>query len=171
MAAIPWNANRGMREVIIENHEPAVKRRDLEMLGKSIDAKLKALHCSESQHFKKLAHQAKCNERRLLKKLRGVELLEIIRDRRGRGGRRDELELLLLAGLDGEGTGGDDTALLAAALLDERGGRGGGGERRAEQDIEMMMLNNRVNRIANNVTQLDTLLGVRPINLAAPATV
>lgn len=167
----PWNGNRATREVIIENHEPGVKRRDLEMLGKSLSCQVRAVQKAQCEMFKKQAHMAKCNERKLMKKLNQVELLEVIRRRGGHGGgRRDELlELILLAGGEGGlgGGDGDNAALLAVLLEEERGGgrhHGGGGR---SEEIELMMMNNRINKLSNNVTQLDTLLGVRPINPAA----
>lgn len=159
MSTYPWNAPRS-REVVIRSHEAGVKRHDLESMGKHLSCQMKAMQAKQEKQFKCAAKLARCNERKTLRKLREIELLEVLR-RRGRGGgRRDELaEVLLLGGLNGEDGGDDNTALLALLLEEER--RGGHGGR--HDDVELMLLNNRVNKLASNVTQLDTILGVRPL--------
>lgn len=170
----PWNGTRATREVIIENHEPGVKRRDLELLGKSMSCQLKGLKVMQKDMFKKTMQMKRCSDRKVLRKLNEVQLLEIIRQRRrgGGGGDRDRelLEIILLGGAGGLGGSGDDDSnlLIPTLLLEEEGRRGGnGGGRHNRDELEMMIMNNRINKLSNNVTQLDTLLGVRPINPAS----
>lgn len=175
----PWNSVRvepQVREVIIERerkvpmNNTGALAREIMCAKKDTDQKLHAIMHQQKCSTHKLLMAQKCAEKKLRKKLRDIEFLEIIRNRNngyghGRGG-IDDAALFLLADDDD----GDDNSFLLAALLD----REGGGRRHHDhhdhegRDLARVLgrMDRRLDRLSNNVTQLDTLLGVRPINPA-----
>ena len=166
----PWNSVRpAVREVIIEKSQPMVSNqviaKEIMYAQKSTDHKLHTIMQQNKCNTAKILKQQHCAEKRLRKRLRDIEFLEILKRNRGggdRGNNTDELALLLLADRD---DGGDDSTLALAALLED-GRRGGGGGNHHDRELIRAIggIQRRLDRVTNNLTQIDTVLGITPIN-------